>query len=178
MTESNYQLRLIDPSDRVNKLKLHQADSALGAFLQRSCLSYHDSFLARTYVYVDADEPPPRRVLAYISVLASEISRENATTPELPNFRYDTYPSLKIGRLAVDLRVQGKGLGKNLVAYSIAVAKREIMPRIGCRFIVVDANQPAIEFYRKCGFVMVDTEENRQRSEPIMFYDLLKVDGS
>jgi len=175
VAEPNYVLRLVDPNDRVNKLRLRHADGALGAFLQRSCLPYHNGCVARTYVFVDDNEASPRRVVAYITILASEVGRENAATPDIPDFRFPTYPAIKIARLAVDERAQRRGLGRQLVAYSIALAKREIMSRIGCRFVIVDANQPAIEFYRRCGFVLVDTDDNKNLDTPVMFYDLLKV---
>jgi GNAT superfamily N-acetyltransferase len=137
-------------------------------------LRYHDQNLAKTYVYVDESAAHPRRVLAYITILVGEINNADAQVPEIPGYTF-SYPAVKIARLAVDLSIQRQGLGGNLVDYSLAIVKRHISPHVGCRFVVVDANIPAVEFYRKHGFVMVDTEENKKRDHPLMFYDLLKV---
>ena len=131
-------------------------------------MRYHAENLAKTYVYVDENGDPPRKVLAYISILVGEVNNADAAVPDLPDNSF-TYPSVKIARLAVDLSIQPSGLGGNLVDYSLAVIKRHITPHVGCRFVVVDANRPAVDFYRKHGFVLVDTEENRKRDHPLMF---------
>jgi GNAT superfamily N-acetyltransferase len=176
VNEPNYVLRQIQPTDRVNKLKLRSADASLSAFLQRSCQSYHAGHIARTYVFVDGNEPEPRRVVAYISILVSEVARTDAAPPDIPDYRYPACPSIKIARLAVDLKLQRAGLGRKLVAFCLALAKSDIMQKVGCRFVMVDANKSAVDFYKRCGFILVDTDENRQRDEPIMFYDLKKVE--
>jgi hypothetical protein len=41
-------IRLIAADDKLNKLRLKQEDGALGAFLQRTCLSYHNANIAKT----------------------------------------------------------------------------------------------------------------------------------
>lgn len=40
---------------------------------------------------------------------------------------------------------------------------------------MVESKREGVEFYEKCGFTMLDTPENEQRSEPVMFVDLSKV---
>jgi ribosomal protein S18 acetylase RimI-like enzyme len=174
LPDPNFVIRLIDPTDRVGRLKLRSEDGALAAFLKRHCVRYHTENLAKTYVYVDDNSDAPRKVVAYISILVGEVNNADAVVPDLPDYSF-SYPSVKIARLAVDLSIQRNGLGGNLVDYSLAVIKRHIAPHVGCRFVVVDANPPAIDFYRKHGFVLVDTDENRKRDHPLMFYDLLKV---
>ena len=173
MPEPSYLLRPIDPTDRVNKLKLDTADGALSAFLQRSSRAFHENNYAKTFVFVDQNEPAPRKVVAYLSILASEIKIEDPLSDPPPP--RNSYPAIKIGRLAVDNRLHRRSLGKQLVAFAVATAKREIMPRIGCRLMVVDANRPAIDFYKKCGFVMLNTKENATLETPLMFIDLQKI---
>ena len=176
MTEPNYIIRPLVQGDKVNKLKLRQEDGALSAFLQRSSGRFHSTNVAKTYVYVDALEAAPQKVFAYITILASEISKDNgASTDDLPDFNYKFYPAVKIARLAVDIKLHGKGFGKNLVSYALAIVKRQIMPHVGCRFMTVDANKPAVDFYRKCGFTLIDTSDNLGRDSPVMFVDLSKI---
>jgi predicted GNAT family N-acyltransferase len=171
-------IRQIHPSDKANKLRLKSEDSALGAYLQRSCLSFHNQNIAKTYVTVDESQPEPRRIWAYITILMSEIKNENAQPEGFgQEYRY-AYPAVKIARLAVDLKAQGRHLGCDLVSYCIALVKREIMPRVGCRFLTLDANKPAIAFYQKQGFELVDTPTNQALDNPIMFLDLQKLERS
>jgi GNAT superfamily N-acetyltransferase len=174
LPHENHIIRPLDSADKTNKLKLRTTDGELGTFLRRSALRYQINNLAQSYVYVDVSTPYPQTVLGYISIVVSEIKNSDAATEE-ENFRFN-YPAVKIARLAVDLRLQRTGgYGRDLISFCIALVKREIMPRVGCRFIVVDANRPALDFYQKCGFTFVDTESNRGAEHPVMFYDLQKV---
>ena len=55
----------------------------------------------------------------------------------------------------------------------IAKAKDLIAPNVGCRFLVVDAKQDAVAFYRdKMGFTLLGTVENNKNEHPVMFMDL------
>jgi hypothetical protein len=48
----------------------------------------------------------------------------------------------------------------------------KIMPNVGCRFLIVDSKQESIKFYEKLGFNLVNSEENREADNPMMFIDL------
>lgn len=89
--------------------------------------------------------------------------------------RYDSYPAVKIARLAIDKEVKGNDLGTSLVDFSVSLVQDEIMPKIGCRFLVVDSKKDALEFYQKVGFTMLDTENNKHAEHPILFMDLHKL---
>jgi len=93
-----------------------------------------------------------------------------------PKFGYEHCPAVKIARLAVDSRFSKRGIGKLLVEFSLGIVLDEVCPRVGCRFVVADAKKDAVEYYAdKCGFTLLDTDENRARDAPIMFVDLLKT---
>lgn len=47
-------------------------------------------------------------------------------------------------------------------------------PHVRCQFLVTDAKQPAVAFYEKMGFTLLDTNDNRERENTVMFIDLLK----
>lgn len=94
--------------------------------------------------------------------------------PDL-KYLYNHYPAVKIARLAVHKDLSGAGLGRALVNLALGQAKRIICPAVGCRFVVVDSKRGAVKFYEKCGFTLLDTPANRERSEPVMFIDLNKV---
>ena len=70
------------------------------------------------------------------------------TQKKLP--RYRDVPVARIGRLAVDQKHRGQGLGGALVADAL---KRVIFSGIGCFAVVVDAkDDDAISFYKHLGF--------------------------
>lgn len=66
---------------------------------------------------------------------------------------------------------RGNKIGEDLVNLALGIAKNEICPLVGCRFVVVDAKRASVAFYdKKLGF----TAENNARDQPVMFIDLHK----
>ena len=67
--------------------------------------------------------------------------------------RYDPLPATLIGRLAVDEKHQGRGLGAFLLSDA---AKRSLVEseRIGSCLVVVDAkDERVVDFYQRFGFI-------------------------
>nr|WP_241736187.1 GNAT family N-acetyltransferase [Caulobacter sp. RHG1] len=151
----------------------HERFTPLKLFARKNAKKYEAENLARTYVVHDRVH---KRSAAYVTLVCSEVT----SGPELVredglHFPYDTYPAVKIARLLVDDRYRGQGLGVHLVNFAQGIAKAEICPAIGCRFVVVDSKAESIKFYERCGFTLVDTGENRARLEPVMYLDLHKA---
>jgi hypothetical protein len=45
---------------------------------------------------------------------------------------------------------------------------------VGCRFLTVDSDPKAIDFYKKLGFVMSLAREYKGRNYPSMHYDIIR----
>jgi len=170
-------LRQIQEGDNTRKLSLGKTSFLpLKVFLQKDALDFHQFEIAKTYVLIDS-EGSSNHVLGYITLTSSQVvldplelrPRETESTA-----KYDTYPAIKIVRLAVDQRLQGQGVGTYLLDWCIGLVKLSIMPHIGCRFLVVDAKQESIQFYQKSGFQLINTEACRLDEHPPMFFDLMK----
>jgi len=91
-------------------------------------------------------------IAAYYTLAASSIP-----TPDLPPElsrrlpRYPAIPAVRIGRLAVDLRFRGRGLGAALLADAVL---RTLGAAPAAFALVVDAkNDEAVAFYRHHGFL-------------------------
>ncbi len=65
-------------------------------------------------------------------------------------------PALRIARLAVDARVQGQGVGAELLKQALIIA-RKTADAVGCVGVIVDAKQDAIPFYLRYGFEPMTT---------------------
>lgn len=66
--------------------------------------------------------------------------------------RYPSLPGILLGRLAVDSRYQGQGLGRRLLVDALRRA-REVTSEIGALVVVVDAlHEAAAQFYQGFGF--------------------------
>lgn len=129
--------------------------------------------MAKTYVAVVGEKP---KIVAYISLICSQIEIDGGH-PAVKDYEYKDLPAVKVARLAVDHRYRGTDHGSNLVALAIAMARNQVMPHVGCRFLIVDSKKGAVDFYKKCGFTLLETENNKRRSEPVMFMDLWKLES-
>ena len=86
--------------------------------------------------------------------------------------RYPSQPAVRIARLAVADDCQGCGIGSDLVALAVSISLDQLVPFVGCRFIVVNAKQKSIDFYTRRGFTLLDTDANKSTPAPIMWLDL------
>lgn len=166
-------VKQIEPGDKLSGLSLGHADfTPLKIFLSRHAHKYEQQSLARTYAAFADD-----KIVGYITLTCGEVI-SNSDCDQLVadvEYPYHHYPAVKIARLAVDRRLQGKGLGQGLVNLAVGQAKNIICPAVGCRFITVDSKRQSVEFYRRSGFTLLDTAENRGRTSPVMWIDLNKV---
>ena len=123
-------------------------DEALNDFLRRYARQQQERDFSRTYVVLAEDGAT---VAAFVSVSAGQVG--TASFPaglKLPRY---PVPVLRIGRLAVDRRAQGRRLGRALVRFALNLAL-ELAGRVGIHAVVVDAkNAAAREFYERLGFV-------------------------
>lgn len=171
-------LKQIEPGDRLTGLSLgDEAFTPLKTFLQKHAHKYEARSLARTYAAFRSDN---RKIAGYITLVCGEIATEDGEDnlvqePGL-EYLYNQYPAVKIARLAVDRRLSGFGLGRQLVNLALGQARNVICPTVGCRFVVVDSKRQSVKFYEKCGFTLLDTIANRSRDAPVMWIDLNKVD--
>lgn len=174
----NIEIRRIRPGDRLTGLSLGDVRfTALKTFLQRHAATYEKQSLSRTYAAFNIAEND--RIAGYITIVCGEVVLSDGDGPLVEDeglkYLYNQYPAVKIARLAVDRRVQGRGIGDALVSLCLGITQEYIVPNVGCRFIMVDSKRDAVPFYDRLGFTMLDTPANRDRDEPVMFIDLSKL---
>jgi len=113
----------------------------------------------------------------FVTVAASEIAVSDlppTTRKKLPMY---PLPVLRLARLAVDERYQGRGLGSALLRSILTLARR-MSDELGCIGVVVDAKPDAVAFYEKLGFVRLDASAGQlgDRPEPLpMFLELAAI---
>ncbi len=181
MPPEEFTIRTIESGDSVTGFSLGDSNlQPLKSFLQNEALEHHNCNLTKTYVLVDAAENNQSvvpKVWGYISLLCSnvELSNEEDHPEDVDDYRYTDFPAVKIARLAIDRRIKGKGFGTTLVQLAIAISNENIMPNIGCRFVVVDSKQNAVDFYKRLGFTIIAAEGNDESDAPIMYLDLVNA---
>jgi ribosomal protein S18 acetylase RimI-like enzyme len=99
-------------------------------------------------------------VIAYYTVSMYRIDPvaiPDAIARKLP--RYPDLPAALLGRLAVDTRYRGQGLGDLLLTDAI---ERVLQSPVAALAIVVDAlNERAAEFYQHFGFLRLPSDQHR-----------------
>jgi GNAT superfamily N-acetyltransferase len=121
----------------------------LNEYLERYARQNHESGGARTFVAVSPAEPA--RVLGYYTISPGAV--EFARVPANLTRKLGRYavPVFRLGRLAVDLAVHGRGLGGDLLlaagARALAVAQE-----VGGVALAVDAkDEKAARLYKRFG---------------------------
>jgi GNAT superfamily N-acetyltransferase len=128
-------------------------DAALNDYLRRFARQNHESGGGKTLVAVTPDAPT--RVLGFYSLSPASIGY--ARTPELRRGlgRYEVLV-YRLGRLAVDRLLQGKGLGGRLL---LAAGRRclRVAVEVGGVALLIDAkNERAAEWYASFGAIPLE----------------------
>jgi GNAT superfamily N-acetyltransferase len=103
---------------------------------------------SRTFVTVTDDT---EHVAGFYCLAASSLVRADAPGALSRNMP-DPIPVVLIGRLAVDRRHAGRGLGTSLLAHAVRQSVR-VAETIGMRAVIVHAkDERAVSFYERFGF--------------------------
>lgn len=154
------QPRPIESAD--NTTDFDSGEESLNLYLTDRALSNHLADLGRCYVCIDADAD---KVIGYYTL--SAVAVEHVDLPgRLRRNAPNPVPAVLIGRLAIDIRAQGAGLGRLLVRDAI-ISTLAAADRIGVRILLVHAlHEQAAGFYERFGF-------RRSPTDPLHLYLLL-----
>lgn len=124
------------------------------------------------------------KLVAYYTLCTAQLRKEYVkhvkSFSRVSQYHVKDIPAVTIGRLAVDLKWQHKGIGFILIQ-RISMQALETSRQYGVRLLLVQAKDNAFDFYTKVGFVFVEeTKEEKkrfaQRGTKTMFFDLLKLE--
>jgi GNAT superfamily N-acetyltransferase len=124
--------------------------------------------IGTTYVAIDG-----ATIAGFATVVASELTV--AALPVAKRRKLPAYPLpvLRLARLGVDERCQGRGVGSALLR--VFMLAHRMAGDVGCVGVVVDAKREAVAFYEKLGFIALGVESGHlgDRPEPSpMFLEL------
>jgi ribosomal protein S18 acetylase RimI-like enzyme len=131
-----------------NRKSFRCGEEALDRYLQTQATQDIRRNLANCFVGV---ETMTGEVAAYYTLSAASIPLMDLPPDETKHLpRYPTLPAVRIGRLAVDERFHGRGLGAAIVADA---GHRTMQADAAAFAILVDAkNDRAVAFYQHQGF--------------------------
>jgi len=124
---------------------------SLDEWLQNRALA-SEGLSARTYVICGVDNP--NRVVGYYAISTAMEQRVALPTAKLRRGMPEQVPLLLIGRLALDEKFRGQGLGTDLLSDALrrCLAAADI---VGARGVLTHAiDDEAVHFYQHHGFVV------------------------
>jgi ribosomal protein S18 acetylase RimI-like enzyme len=123
---------------------------SLNSFLQRHALSNDKAGLGRTFIAIEAGQA---QIAGYFTMSTGSVRFD--VIPDHAKKRLPKYPipTIHIGRLAVDVKFQGKGLGETLLVEALRKAATA-SSSVGVYAIdVIALHDRAKSFYLRYGFV-------------------------
>jgi len=122
---------------------------ALNGWLVRRALGNQSSGTSRTWVVIEAETG---RVVAFYASSTASVIRSSAPRP-FGRDQPDEIPAILLGRMAVDSKHQGQGLGAALLKHFMLKAMQVSMS-VGVRLLFVHAkDEGAKRLYEHFGFV-------------------------
>lgn len=123
-------------------------DDALDQFLRSHARKYFERGLGVTWIATTAKEPA--RIDGYYTLAMNALLADELQSPRI---RLSRIPVVLLGRLAVDNRAQGQGLGTHLLMHALYTAYH-ISLIVGAHAVLVDPiNERAKSWYIRYGFI-------------------------
>lgn len=131
-------------------------DPALDQFLHAHARKYFERGLGVTWVATT--EEAPTRIDGYYTLAMSALLADELQSPRI---RLTRVPVVLLGRLAVDTRAQGYGLGTHLLMQALQTAYH-ISQIIGAHAVLVDPlNERVTRWYARYGFMPLQGAPHR-----------------
>jgi len=133
--------------------------------------------IANTFI-LEADDG---LIAAYFCLLSDKVSKDEVIGSRWKKVRsrfpkgkqFRSYPSVKIGRLAVSLDFRGLHVGSTMMDMLVKKLQAE-RNALAFRFITVDAYLSAVPFYEKNGFLHL-TKKDEDEHTRLMYFDMMEI---
>lgn len=124
--------------------------------------------MAVTYLYYYKNE-----IVGYITLCSNSarFDEDQVDTIDKEIVHRDI-PALKVAWLGVHKNFRKRDIGKFMMFSAVDVALR-LASNIGIRIITLDTREGLIDYFKKMGFKVIN-RETKERSHPVMYFDLMK----
>ena len=111
---------------------------------------------SRTYIVFTKN----KEIAAYFCLSSYSIFHNEAKA-RLKRNMPNPIPAIMLGRLAVDNKFKGRGLGKSLVSFAIKTAQQAASLQGSVGLVTQPLNEKAKKFYISCGFKPIAENSNK-----------------
>lgn len=155
-------------------------DKKINEFIIEDSKNFQNEKITNTYLFKEGNE-----IVAFFSIsndCLNDLGYENSIWNKLhrkiklPNEkRIRQYPAVKITRLGINKKYQGKGLSHQLLDFIKGWTFIEHKP--ACRLLILDAyNQPKqIAIYQKNDFLFL-LDSDKEEEHRFMYFDLMRLE--
>ena len=153
---------ILTPSDNVEKFCCGNKD--IDDFIHKEAWKFQNESLGVSYLFYYLEE-----LIGFVTLSMADLRKEKIIPEDKLSLERENYPALHISQLA---RCEGdkfQGVGTALCYFSLTQAI-ELSERVGCRFLVLNAERKVIGFYEQCGFKLLQNQEKRR--QPMMFLSI------
>ncbi len=148
-------------------------DQSLNAFLHQDSKKFNAALFCSMWAVIHETHGPVGFFTLSTTSLRIQPQEKAELKLESPLDRL-LAPAVLLGRLAVSDKLQGKGLGRQIVDFikAIAVESAEL---VSSRLLIVDSFIGKEPFYERCGFKYCTKGGKRSPSSTKMFFDLIDL---
>lgn len=146
------QLSLVPITKELQKLPFDCGYPALNSYFKHYALKNDNLMIGKTFVAID-DSGIVTGFMTFSNAQIEATNLPESITRKLPRY---PVPAFRIGKLAVDSRFQGMGVGSWLLKMAIQRAL-DVSASVGIFAVLVDAiDDKAKDFYLRYGFIPMD----------------------
>ena len=155
--------KILDKTDNVANFLCGNKD--IDDFIRNESLDYQNERLGTTYLFKYDNE-----LFGFVTLSMADLRKGKMESEDRLSIGKEQYPALLIGQLAVCKNHQGEDLGIYLCDFCFDRALK-FSEKIGCRFLILNAQEAVIGFYEKYGFKLIPKQKNRR--EKLMFLNII-----
>ncbi|XHH09833.1 MAG: GNAT family N-acetyltransferase [Candidatus Bathyarchaeia archaeon] len=156
--------KILDKNDDTTKFSCGKKE--IDDFIKKEALTFQESLLGVTYLFNQGKD-----LIGFATLCMGYINKQKMASGQRLPKPISGYPALLIGQLGVCGKHQGNGVGTYICDFCFDRAIK-LSHRVGCRFLVVDALESAVDFYVKYGFTLAPKQE--KEIQKLMFLDITK----
>jgi len=156
--------KVLDKTDNVNTFSCKEAE--IDEFIHKQALGYQQQNLGVTYVFYFES-----KLVSFATLCMGTINKRKMAAEDKLAKSIASYPALLIGQLGVADAYQHKGIGEHVCDFCFFIALN-LSQNVGCRFLIVNAIDSAVNFYKKYGFTLAPEQEKQKQK--LMFLDITK----
>jgi len=130
----------------------------LDEYLQRYAVKQSQRGVSRVWVLVDSDAPSA--IFGYYSLSAAQVNIAQLSAQEQRKLPKYPVPCFRLGRLAVQQRLQGQGIGRYLLGCALERCLQARKSVAAYALLVEAKNVNAAGFYQHYGFIPCNDNPN------------------